>query len=136
MNKKIVKFEEYKGKYVYYQGGDYPIEVDGELEDIIEEIILEKEEPEIYANGAETYLYGGLDIIDTLQDNHYDDGYDEINGQLNYKSDKLVQAQKLVDEWLKENESTRTCYTENCKELIDLSELIEQVRTKMSKENE
>lgn len=134
MEKKITELKNYKEDYVYYLNDNYPVEVDGGLEDIIEEILSEGEEPEKYANGVTSYICGGLDIIDVLKDTHYDDGYDEINEHLDYKSDKLVQAQKLVDEWLKENESVRTCYVENSKELIDLSELIEEVKANISKE--
>lgn len=41
MNKKIIELKDYKKDYVYYLNDDYPVEVDGGLEDVIEGVLSE-----------------------------------------------------------------------------------------------
>lgn len=131
MKKTIIKLKDYKKEDVYYNDCEYLIDIEKELEYMIEEQLIKGIEPNRYAIGYDKYICGDLNIVDALRDVHFDEGYEGIEDHLDFESEKLKKAQSLIDEWLKENEQDRTCYYKDEDYLIDISELIEDIKKKI-----
>lgn len=67
-----------------------------------------------------------LDICEVILD-RTEDGYEDMYENLDMKSPLLVGANKLIQEWYKENESTMYAYAEDYSIMVDVSSWYEDL---------
>lgn len=124
-----INYKEYGGMFIW---NDRAINKE-DLEEELYEIIYNGEElPRyIYATRKE-YIDVGVDLCDKISDNCLD-GYEDMETYLDMKSDKLIQAQELIDEWIKEQGDLLYSYIEDYSRAVLLDEIIEEIRKEVNR---
>lgn len=125
---KIIPVADYNSFVVW---GDNLIDKD-DLEERIKELLLEGENISqyVYGTSKETSVIN-IDLEDTVY-NACESGYEDMEQQFNYKSEKFIQAQKLINEWLEEHKEENTMYSEDTNIIIDLSTMIEEIKKELN----
>ena len=128
---KEVKFENYKG-YIIYDDNMFD---ESEFEDYYMEEFTQDSPKFVY--GTKIGYIIGLDLVDELRCRAQDNGYEEMDEQLDLKHPLLEEAQKLIDKWVEEQGGYGVSYTEDYDTKIDLSELYERfINTKFKLKGE
>ena len=125
---KIINIENYSGYIVW---GDDVIDKD-DLRERLEELMHDGENINPYAYGTSKETNVVYINLEEAVYNACESGYEEMEHQFNYKSEKFIQAQKLIDEWLDEHKDENTMYSEDRNKVIDLSKMIEEVKNEIS----
>lgn len=71
------------------------------------------------------------DILNMIENECNDDGYEDMYENLDTSDDKLIEAQELVDKWIEEQGNRAHVYDEDRKTAIDLSEIYERCLKKL-----
>lgn len=119
-----INYKDYDGMFIW---NDRAINKE-DLEEEIYEIIYDGEEPPkyIYATSKE-YINIGVDLHDEIS-NNCADGYEDMETYLDINSEKLTQAQELIDEWIKEQGDLLYSYTEDYSKVVLLDEIVKEIR--------
>jgi hypothetical protein len=137
-NKEVIRFNNaekinYKDYDGYFIWSDRAIDKDG-LEEELYEAIYNGEEPPKYIYATTKDLINvGIDIYDEIS-NNCSEGYEDMEDNLDMNSDKLKQAQTLIDEWVVEQGTSLDCYTEDYSKVVMLDEIIEEIRREINQE--
>lgn len=125
-----INYKDYDG---YFLWNERAIDKD-DLEEELYDIIYNGEEPPkyIYATVKDT-INVGIDICDEIS-NNCSDGYEDMIDNLDMDSEKLQQAQTLIDEWVAEQGSALDCYYEAHSRVVLLDEIIEELRKEVNQE--
>ena len=118
---KEIKFKDYKGYIIY----DDKMFDESEFEDYYMEEFTQDSPKSIY--GTKISYIIGLDLVDELRCRAQDNGYEEMEEQLDLNCPLLKEAQNLIDKWVEEQGGNGISYTEDYETKIDLSELYDRL---------
>ena len=120
---KKINYKDYRGKFI---DGDRVIDKDCFEDDLYASIENGEEYPTWVWATKKEICFNTIDIQDIIID-HCEDGYEDIQTFLDLKSEKLEEAQKLINEWEEENKEQMYCYYET-NEIVLLYELIKEIK--------
>lgn len=121
-----IHYKDYGGKFWIESYSSYIIDIDDVAEWIHEKLSDNEEVPEyLWALKAERHF--SIDLQDVIS-NKCEDGYEEMYSHLNTDSPLLAEAQKLIDQWEKEQGDSLCVYYEDYKKAVIIKDLIEEVR--------
>jgi hypothetical protein len=117
----------YSDYYGYFLWNERAIDKD-DLEEELYDIIYNGEEPPkyIYATTKDS-INVGINIYDEIS-NNCSEGYEDMEDNFDMDSDKLKQAQTLIDEWVEEQGTALDCYTEDYSKVVLLDEIINKLK--------
>lgn len=117
-----IDYKDYNGKFLI---NNYYVEED--IADWIYEKIQDDEDVPNYVWATKAEKVFSIDLDDIISDRSAD-GYDEMYYHLGTDSDKLAQAQKLIDEWEEDQGSNMMCYWEDKSRAVIITDLVARLR--------
>lgn len=127
---KKIKAKDYEGKVAGIHG--YVEDIDDYLEEYKENFEIDSPK---WIFGVKMGYKIGFDLLSAIESEIHDNGYEDMVNDVDIDSDKLEQAQKLIDEWAEE-EKSNSSYDEDRSLVIDLSDVYEECLKKIKKTKE
>lgn len=117
-NAKKIKFKDYDGDFIYND----TLCSNGEFEDMYKEEFAKDSPKMVYATKISYKI--GLDIEDELRGRAEDNGYEDMEENLDLQDNPLlIEAQRLIDEWVETQGGRAYSYSEDMDTVVDLTEL-------------
>lgn len=115
-----INFKDYEGMFLW---NDQVLDK-YELEESINDMLENKEElPTFLYATTKELVFKGIDLKDVIYD-YCEDGYEDMYSYMDLKSEKLKQAQDLLNEWVKDQYNNLYMYNEDYSRVVLLDELI------------
>jgi hypothetical protein len=127
-----IKFKDYDGYFIFDDG--HAIDKEDLAERIYELIYANEECPTYIYATTKDYVSINVDVVDQIRDNCAD-GYEDMDSYIDFSSDKLSEAQDLIDSWLEEQGERTAIYYEDYSRIVLLDELIEEIKNKIKSED-
>lgn len=128
--KQKIKLSDYKSYLVSLIHEDRIITVDEFKEEYIENFNKETSKQCVFGTSKDPTIT--FNIKEKLDDEIENYGYEGQEDFLDFKSPLLIQAQELIDKWMKEQDSYLYMYGDDDNIEIDLTELYEECLTQVN----